>query len=85
MIKTDVELISVINFRKSNAGLGSEVSLALNLDLCSPLFLDQQEDQGMTQTFIDEQHHELSRHVQELLEEDGTVKLENKAKVSYTV
>ena len=27
-------------------------------------FLDQQEDQGMTQTFIDEQHHELSRRVQ---------------------
>ena len=66
MIKTDVEatveLISAIEFRKSNAGLGSEVPL--HLDKCSPLSLDQQEDQGMTQTFIVEQHHELFRRVQ---------------------
>ena len=66
MIKTDVEataeLISAIEFRKSNAGLDSKISL--HLDLFSSLFLDQQEDQGMPQTFVDEQHRELSRSVQ---------------------
>ena len=34
MIKTDVGLICVIEFHKSNAGLGSEVSL--NLDFTQP-------------------------------------------------
>ena len=63
MIKTDVGFISVIEFRKSNAALGAKFHSTLT-HLCSALFLDQQEDQGMTQIFIDEQHHKLSRHVQ---------------------